>query len=222
MGGYGSGPRGGAVKPLIDDSLALDVSKLRRSGLLQPDALLDATWRNDAGEVTGRIHLLVGTGDWLILSYNLNGSDGTSAAIVSVVALTWTPCTYGGQRLWFICPGVRGGVSCRRRSQTLYWHASGSHFLCRICHGLGYRSQRLSRHRRALRRALALAELVGGADTLAPLPPKPRGMHWRTYRDISEAWNSACATFVPEAERRLMRDVDAIVRRVRRRRPARR
>lgn len=223
MGGYGSGRRPGAVRPLVEDCLALDATTLHRSGLLQPDALLTATWR-DGDTVTGRIDLLVGTGDWLIASYTVTAGDGTIEPITTVVPLTWTACTYGGRRLWFVCPGMRGGAPCRRRARKLYLqrHREGCYFRCRACHGLAYLSQRLPGYRRALRRALALAELVGGADPLAPLPPKPRGMHWRTYRDIRAAWNAACATFVPEAERRLLRDVRAIERRIQRRRRGRR
>ncbi len=222
MGGYGSGRRCGAARPLVEDCLALDAAALHRSGLLQPDALLHATWR-DGDTITGRIDLLVGTGDWLIASYTVTAGDGTNEPITMIVPLTWTACTYGGRRLWFVCPGMRGGAPCRRRARKLYLqrHREGCYFRCRACHGLVYLSQRLPGYRRALRRALTLAELVGGADPLAPLPPKPRGMRWRTYRDISAAWNAACATFVLEAERRLVRDVQAIERRIQRRRRGR-
>ncbi len=59
------------------------------------------------------------------------------------VKLTSTPCFFGGQRYWFICPLVIRGRPCKRRCAVLY--LVGEYFGCRECYGLAYRSQRLPR-----------------------------------------------------------------------------
>jgi len=55
------------------------------------------------------------------------------------IALTTSPCNYGGLRYWFICPLVISGYSCGRRARRLY-HLNG-YFGCRACHRLTYSSQ---------------------------------------------------------------------------------
>ncbi len=197
-----------SMKPLAEDCLALDISKWHRAGVLVPGRTFTTTWSRDEADAGSIAATITATG--AILSYTLPRQDGDGREHLAYVApIEWTACHYGGRRPWWRCPLSWAGVPCLRRARVLFLRER--FFGCRPCLRLGYQSQRLPGYWRALRRALALAELVGGADPLAPLPPKPRGMHWRTYRDISAAWNTACATFVPEAERRLMRDVDRIV-----------
>ena len=61
----------------------------------------------------------------------------------------------------------------------------GPRFRCRLCHGLRYESQFESRAQRANRRARKIRQRLGGSDCLMDeLPPKPRGMHWATYRRL--------------------------------------
>ncbi|CZG10327.1 TPA: hypothetical protein JBE46_02375 [Legionella pneumophila subsp. pneumophila] len=60
--------------------------------------------------------------------------------------LNWTPCRFGGERPWFICPAK----GCQRRVAILY---SGSIYACRHCHQLAYTSQREADYDRALRQA---------------------------------------------------------------------
>ncbi len=60
------------------------------------------------------------------------------------VALTSTPCYFGGVRYWFRCPGA----DCRRRVAMVYLLPGATVFLCRTCHGLTYRSCQASKSRR--------------------------------------------------------------------------
>jgi len=50
------------------------------------------------------------------------------------IPLTKTPCYFGGERFWFICP------DCHRRVAILYRPRYSSFFLCRHCHDLTYQS----------------------------------------------------------------------------------
>ena len=95
------------------------------------------------------------------------------------VRLAHSPCHLGGFRKWFLCP-ARG---CGRRVAVLY---GGGIFACRDCHQLAYESQREKPHERALSRAQKLHVRLGGNGAVADgLPPKPKGMHWKTYRTLA-------------------------------------
>jgi hypothetical protein len=92
------------------------------------------------------------------------------------VPLQWTPCNFGGERSWFICPGA----GCGRRVAVLY--GPNRYFLCRHCYDLAYQSQRDNKMYRALHRAQDIRRRLGGsANMMEPFPEKPKGMHWSTY-----------------------------------------
>jgi hypothetical protein len=95
------------------------------------------------------------------------------------VSVAWTACNFGGERPWFICPGA----GCGRRVALLY--GSAKYFLCRHCYDLVYESQRENAMHRALRRAQAIRERLGGSTNMTkPFPEKPKGMHWQTYERL--------------------------------------
>ncbi len=95
------------------------------------------------------------------------------------IVLTRTPCHYGGTRPWFCCPG------CHQRCAKLYMYRG--RFLCRPCHGLGYRSQLEARPERPRLIAQRIRRRLGASPNLIlPFPAKPAKMHWRTYYRIRE------------------------------------
>lgn len=57
------------------------------------------------------------------------------------VSIDSTPCNYGGQRYWFICPLILNDRSCHRRCRILYLPSGASYFGCRLCYNLTYRSR---------------------------------------------------------------------------------
>lgn len=61
--------------------------------------------------------------------------NGESGYITCDVRLTTTPCNYGRQRYWFVCPNL----SCRKRVGILY--LQNNCIGCRHCHDLTYRSK---------------------------------------------------------------------------------
>lgn len=70
---------------------------------------------------------------------NVSQLDLASALFVELglqrIELTSTPCYFGGQRKWFLCP------TCSRRVGTLYCKPLLDEFLCRHCNRLLYRLQ---------------------------------------------------------------------------------
>lgn len=56
------------------------------------------------------------------------------------IALTTTPCHFGGKRYWFICPLGYKGTPCRRRVAKLFLD-DFSYFGCRHCLQLSYDSR---------------------------------------------------------------------------------
>jgi hypothetical protein len=106
------------------------------------------------------------------------------------VPVTWTSFRFGGSGPWFICPG------CGWRRVRLYREWRGRYF-CRECLRLVYRSQREDRSGRQLLRAFQVAERIDPEDTygvgFGRVPPKPKGMHWRTYYRLADELQRAAA-----------------------------
>jgi hypothetical protein len=55
------------------------------------------------------------------------------------IELSATRTRFGGERLWFTCPG------CKRRVGCLYRGANGATLGCRVCLGLIYRNQKYTK-----------------------------------------------------------------------------
>jgi hypothetical protein len=110
---------------------------LHREGLLKAGRSFSLRWSR-AGRETGSIG---GTAEGahggrparVVLSYRHRGGVGNEWEDVrETVPLEWTPCNLGGERPWFLCPGV----GCGRRVAVLY--GPGRYFLCRHCYDLSY------------------------------------------------------------------------------------
>jgi hypothetical protein len=202
MGGPGSG-RGyrwhpGGTKDRVEDCHVIDLASWRRAGLFYPGAAIITRWSRGDRE-TGSICTFV-FADHVTLSYTRTNRDGTKEDVSYPVRFTYTPCHYGGQRAWFVCPGVRGGVPCRRRVAKLY--LLSRYFVCRHCLDLTYESRVEKPHYRALHKAQAIRRRLGGsASMIEPFPPKPKGMHWRTYQRLRDAHDAADLQSCLEAER---------------------
>ncbi len=174
MGGIGSGRRGGAY--CTDDMRALDVRKLQRKRLLTPGNSLTWNWTLD-GEVFATINLTVGV-DTVMLNYRQRERGREWTPMNYLVRLAWTECTFGGRRVWWLCP-TQG---CGRRVALLY---GGVVFTCRHCHRLAYRVQREADDDRASRRADKLRDRLGWEPgILNGNGLKPKGMHWRTFERL--------------------------------------
>jgi hypothetical protein len=134
------------------------------------------------GQKIGSIGYRVETGG-LRLIYRTRPHGGEWRDVNELVPFVWTQTRFGGQRRWFQC------LSCARRCRILY---GGSRYRCRRCHGLKYESQYEPSYQRAVNQADKLRKRVGGergAFDEEPFPPKPKGMHWKTYRRLEERYD---------------------------------
>jgi len=175
-------------KTTTNECHSVDVRYLHRKGLLKPGIWFSLRWSR-AGSETGSIRGVVGDKqpEQMILLYrHRRGLDGEWEDVRKPVELAWTECNFGGERPWFVCPGT----GCGRRVAVLY--GPGRYFLCRHCYDLVYESQRENAMYRALHKAQAIRERLGGsANMMEPFPEKPKGMHHETYWRLREEHDEA-------------------------------
>jgi hypothetical protein len=163
------------VKYAVEDYRALNITSLRRDGVLVPGYSCNWQWSR-AGEVVASIGLAVESRYSLRLHYQSRSQGAVPEQHNYAVGITWTPCHLGGERPWFNCPG------CDRRVGKLY---SSTHFVCRHCLKLNYATQQASKRDRALNRSWTLRRRLGcdagmyviAADCI----PRPKGMHRKTF-----------------------------------------
>lgn len=176
MGGYGSGRRWGA-RDTTSDYLRMDVRFMERQGYLGAFGVGSLHWSR-RGERFATINFR-SESDCVILSYKHRSRNDEWESLEYPVMLERTTCNYGGFRSWFLCP-ARG---CGKRVATLF---GGRIFACRKCYGLAYESQRQPPHDRAAERAQKiLSRLKAEEYTIFDSgPPRPKGMHFRTYERL--------------------------------------
>ena len=180
MGGLGSGRRGG--KSTTADMWALDVRKVQRAGRLTPGQSFNWQWSRN-GEPVANINMRTGT-DRVTLDYRARDRGGEWQTMNYPVRVTWTPCNYGGQRAWWLCPAV----GCGRRVAVLY---GGKVYACRHCNKLAYSTQREQAHDRAGSKADKIRARLGWEPgILNGNGWKPKGMHWRTFDRLQALHNA--------------------------------
>ena len=93
---------------------------------------------------------------------------------------TWTETNFGGMRQWFLCP------NCGRRCAIIYRVGIEPKRGCRLCLNGHYISEHMSPTDRRLHAAFKVRERLGQTKggIVVRFPPKPKGMHWRTYEGI--------------------------------------
>jgi hypothetical protein len=175
MGGFGSGRPSGSGRNKVEASRSIDVNRLHKAGCLHSGWFGAWQWSRD-GEKVASIDLRA-QADHIHLSYRVHIGRSDWEDVTEVVHLVRVPCRLGGDRPYFICPGVVNGVLCGRRVSKLY--GAGRYFLCRHCYRLAHASQSEGTLDRALRRANKIRQRLGGEPGMvAPFPKRPKGM-WR-------------------------------------------
>ena len=185
MGNSNSGRRGG--KPVIEQGLVLDLTRLMRQGLVKPHTWRQGTLRwylVSTGEPTSSIgydaHLLNERNAWMRLHYTITRWNGEKVASDYRVRLETTPLNFGGQRWWFVCP--RTG----RRAAKLYLPNGATQFASRYAYRMAYRSQNADAMDRALPAIDRAFKALGGdwKHPDDPPPRKPKWMRWKTYARV--------------------------------------
>lgn len=177
MGGFGSGrlPQHDA-KPTTRDYRSIDVRLWSKRGLLRPNLGFDWNWVT-SGAVVASIAVRTAI-DRVTVAHRHNlGNRGWTGAEYAI-SIDRTTCHFGGSRPWFLCPAV----NCGRRVAILY---NNGQFCCRHCCGLTYESQREQWDARAIARADKIrARLQWPPGVINERGHKPKGMHWRTFRQL--------------------------------------
>ena len=178
MGGFGSG-RPGSGRATADACRSLDVNQLRRAGVLTNGWMGNWQWTRD-GERTGSISISGGK-QRIALTYRWQRGGEDWQDVKEPIAIRWSACRFGGERPYFVCPGVVNGNTCTRTVTKLF--CAGRYYLCRHCYRLTYASQAEDQWDRALRRANKLRGRLGGEPgMLSDVPERPKGMWHRTHQ----------------------------------------
>lgn len=178
MGGYGSGRQvesGPGYKTA--DLSSLDVREVAKLGILTPGFRAKRKFRQN-GEVFATVQAET-TRHRLTLDLQGELKNNERVEHRWSLGLSWTPCNFGGERPWFICPTP----GCNRRVAILY---GLSDLACRNCHSLSYRSQSETPGDRAARKANKIRRKLGWEPGFLNGPGwKPPGMHRTTFSRLS-------------------------------------
>jgi hypothetical protein len=132
MGGVGSSRWTTTVTRVTTEGLPrLDVRALAHAGALRPGTVTRIRWGPDAAIATVVPPDRTGV---LVLRYDVGIGSRRLLLVEESLCLVTAPCTFGGVRVWFACPG------CGARCAVLY--SPGGLFRCRACHRLAYVSTR--------------------------------------------------------------------------------
>lgn len=171
----------GRGKLTCESCKSIDVRQWHRSGYLSAGQWFPWAWTR-GGELMGSICVLTAA-DHLVLSYQIPSYGSDCERVEQRIPIVWTPCQFGGRRPWFRCAVYTNGQYCGRRVAKLY--LAGNLFACRHCYGLAYESQQERPHGRGISQAQKIRIRLGGSGSLSePFPAKPKGMHWKTYRQL--------------------------------------
>lgn len=171
MGGWGSG-RKNYSKLTVESHPCIDIRWLKKKGYLRsgsPGRLGYSRHGKTLGTISYRAEL-----DGLRMHFSCGPVDDKWVEVAQVAKFDWTPCNYGGKRVWLLCP------QCGKRVVVLYvrWRK----FLCRHCLDINYSSQHESRPDRLMRKALRIRERLGASTDLnRKILFKPKYMHEKTF-----------------------------------------
>lgn len=180
LGGYGSGKydRYGR-KRACEEVKSIDIRQLKRKGWLDQEGYIYLSW-TFGGKSSGNINMKI-LGDRLNFLYSTTDNwSGKKQELNYWINLDYTPCNYGGKRVWFLCP------ICYRRRALLYCGQDG-YFKCRKCANLNYRSSqkekdiiyRIDNKIGSIRKKLGIPEC--NIWDVLERAEKPKYVHYDTY-----------------------------------------
>jgi hypothetical protein len=185
MGGYGSTRWGWHTKKdTVEDCRVLSIFDLKQKGILKPDVVKSGSWiwsNAYTGAVRARVGYKLNTRSpfsFMHLTYTITRWHGRKDDMDYLVQLQTTPCHFGGERWWFVCPLTTNGRACKRRVGKLYLPTGGRYFGCRHCYDLTYKSSQESDKRVSFLKKLGPLAILRGIqdgeiDTLMGLKALP-------------------------------------------------
>ncbi|WP_291201645.1 hypothetical protein [Hyphomonas sp.] len=183
MGGMGSGGHNSKGRRTVEGQYRLDASDLKRRGLTRNGSVSHLYWKG-SDTAPGPSLKVVGGENAITLSYAWRRGDDLWQKHEERVGLHHHARQFGGCETYFLCP------KCARTVKRLY--GGGVRYLCRTCHGLVHAStqerpgSRATRKNQKLRRRLGVE--IGLGDWIGP---KPKGMHRKTFEEISARIHAA-------------------------------
>jgi hypothetical protein len=172
-------------RPICEAHCSIDIRKLNREGPLCPGRCWAYSWTR-LGEQIGEVRMVAEKDIIFILAKLPNGKESEPETVVRGVRFAWSPCRWGGQRPWFLCPVT----SCRRRCAKIY--LAEDFFACRRCLGLAYASQQEPVRQRGLMKAQKIRMRLGGSPSMIEkFPDRPKGMHEKTFQGLRAAHDRA-------------------------------
>ena len=144
---------------------------MKRERMLTPGNSGSIRWSrggNETASIGYRVEL-----EGLRLNYRTRIAGNDWRNVNELIPFEWTDTNFNGRRQWFVC------LKCRGRCRVLF---GGSFYRCRKCYQLKYESQYEPSYARATTQRHNIRKRLGQAGSLDdPFPPKPKGMHWKTY-----------------------------------------
>lgn len=178
----------------------LEISWIKKQGYLKPNSMTSTTvtWTHGMSGKKSSISMSVinqGTNPHVQLQYTQTEENGDKKDFDYNIQLVTTPCHYGGDRYWFICPLTINGKYCGRRVGVVY--KAGDYFGCRHCYNLSYESRNESRSNRFY----PLFQILGGSKKIEELEEKIKrpfynGKPTRKQRQV-EKYYARRAQYIP-------------------------
>ncbi|PKN12444.1 MAG: hypothetical protein CVU69_08155 [Deltaproteobacteria bacterium HGW-Deltaproteobacteria-4] len=183
MGGRGSGSwYRWDSKGCLEDQLRVDARFLKKYQMFD-NGVHALTWRLGDGETICRASLIV-KGDKMIIACKWQDpTTGMPGSMEKLIRISQTPCRFGGNRKWLICP------RCSSRMAVLV--LTPPTVGCRHCLDLAYFCQRENFSYRALRRRNKIASRLDRDEFFGEMLEKPKGMHWRTFDRLVDEHDAA-------------------------------
>lgn len=146
MGGRGSGNRQPRFKKLtVEESIDVAIRDFQQAIHSRSAEGFTVAWESGFYEHSIGLFLNWGyAGPTVTLEYRFDDDEDVSIPI----HLEATPTNFDGERWWWTCPLIVGGVPCNRRVGKLYLPPGARYFGCRVCHELTYLSCQMTRARR--------------------------------------------------------------------------
>lgn len=162
------------MRTLTTECTKIAVSHVREGNITTNGVTATMSWNN------GNSVCLEGQGNAFLIRYT-TGAGERLQRHCDRIGYRWTPCHFGGFRLYLVCP------HCQRQCMAVYGAAP---FACRKCHDLAYPSETTSGAYRLYDTGQAIANKMAGRFVTLdePFPDRPKGMHHKTYAAKKAKW----------------------------------